>query len=141
MSDLTTEIKLSAEATVALIGERPSGPLDFSETSLSSVEAILEEASQYYDDPRAPEAENLVAGLGNYILEVARREFGGVYYWAENNQPVLVVGEPLYHVAIMSWDKVTGRLGGDVADNIPFFYAGFASRAREQRPGDWVLYV
>ena len=141
MSDLTTDIKLSAEATVALIGERPSGPLDFSEASLSVVEAILDEASQYYDDPRAPEAENLVTGLGNYILEVARRNHGDIYRWMPPGQPVLVFGEPSCHIAITTWEKVRGRLSGDLADNIPFFYEGFAERARKAEPGTNVVLV
>jgi hypothetical protein len=54
---------------------------------------------------------------------------------------VLVVGEPSFHVAMISWDKVRGRLNGDEADNIPFFYAGFAKRVREAEPGNHVPYV
>jgi hypothetical protein len=54
---------------------------------------------------------------------------------------VLVVGEPSFHVAMIAWDKVRGRLKGDEADNIPFFYAGFAKCVREAEPGSHVLYV
>ena len=49
--------------------------------------------------------------------------------------------EPAYHVAFMTWDKVRGRLGGDLADNLPFFYDGFAERARQAAPGTRALYV
>jgi hypothetical protein len=45
----------------------------------------------------------------------------------------LVVGEPAFRVAIMTWDKVRGQLSGDPADNIPFFYTGFAERVRRGR--------
>lgn len=44
-------------------------------------------------------------------------------------------------VAIIAWDKVRGRVGGDEGDNIPFFYPGFADRARKAKPGDDALYV
>ena len=53
---------------------------------------------------------------------------------------LLVVGEPKFHVAIMTFDKVRGRLGGDDADNIPFFYEGFAARIRSAKRGTKALY-
>jgi len=56
-------------------------------------------------------------------------------------RPVLIVGEPEFRVAMIAWDKVRGRLSGDKADNIPFFYAGFAERVRGAQPGDDALYV
>jgi hypothetical protein len=79
---------------------------------------------------------------GCYILEVARRAHGGTFYWHEARaQPVLVVGEPAYHVALLTWDRVRRRLAGDPADNIPFLYAGFAERVRRAVAGDQATYV
>jgi hypothetical protein len=57
------------------------------------------------------------------------------------NAPVLVVGEPAFRVALLTWDRVRARLSGDAADNIPFFYAGFAERVRQGEPGSDVLFV
>ena len=75
-------------------------------------------------------------------LEVARREFGGDYFWSDEKiQPVLVVGEPDFHVALMTWNKVRGRMSGDPADNIPFVYTGFKDRVRRGEPGTDALYV
>jgi hypothetical protein len=54
---------------------------------------------------------------------------------------VLVVGDPVCHIGLHATDKVRGRLGGDTADNIPFFYSGFAARARRREPGDEATYV
>lgn len=54
---------------------------------------------------------------------------------------VIVVGEPEFHVAIITWDKVAGRLSGDPADNIPFFFAGFTERVRAAVPGDRAIFV
>jgi hypothetical protein len=42
---------------------------------------------------------------------------------------------------MITWDKVAGRLKGDKADSIPFFWQGFAERARERKPGTDVLFV
>ena len=80
--------------------------------------------------------------FGCYVLEVARREFGGRYLWHnELQQPVLVAGEPQVHVAMVAWSKVQGRLAGDEADNISFFYSGFAERVTNAQAGTHVLYV
>lgn len=54
---------------------------------------------------------------------------------------MLVVGEPEYHVALLAADKVRGRVLGDEADNIPFFYEGFAARVRSATPGLHIIYV
>ncbi|MCR8959735.1 hypothetical protein M0765_018920 [Variovorax sp. S2] len=104
------------------------------------MEEILAEAAHQSLKSQAREA--LVELLGCYILEVGFREFGGKWSWYEKGtQPVLVVGEPEFHVAMMSFDKVRGRLSGDVGDNIPFFYAGFSERARSAEPGVRATYV
>jgi hypothetical protein len=121
---------------------RGRGELDFSEASLSVVEEMVEEAAAFFEEMRPQQRDILAQDFGCYILEVARREFGERYAWFEQReQPVLVVGEPAFRVALMTWDKVRGRLSGDPADNIPFFYTGFAERVRCAEPGIDVLYV
>jgi hypothetical protein len=68
--------------------------------------------------------------------------FGGEYRWIGHGQhPVLLVGEPLFHLALTTWAKVRSWLMGDTADNIPFHMEGSFSRARQGRPGDRVLFV
>jgi hypothetical protein len=52
-----------------------------------------------------------------------------------------VVGEPKFHVALLAFDKVRGRLGGDKADNIPFFYEGFSQRVVAASPGTHATYL
>ena len=143
MSDgLTQEVARAAEQLIATLHERTSGSLDYSEASLAAIEELLDEASNFADDMSPEQLQGLAQDFGCYILEVARREFGGRYAWFEQrDQPVLVVGEPAFRVALLAWDKVKGRLSGDKADNIPFFYSGFAERARRAAPGDDVLYV
>ena len=103
---------------------------------------VLNEASQYVDDMDQDNIDALVQLLGSYILSVAHRAHGGTFYWHEqHHQPVLVVGEPDRHIALMTFSKVRLRLGGDKADDIPFFYQGFAARVGSGSPGTRVLYV
>jgi hypothetical protein len=42
---------------------------------------------------------------------------------------------------MVTFDKVRGRLSGDLGDNIPFFYEGFSERVRNATPGTSALYV
>ncbi len=112
------------------------GLLDF---KLSLVEQMLAEAHQYVGELGATEIDGLVGSLGNYLLESVRRAKGGTYKWfADKRQPVLIVGEPDFHVALATWDKVRGRLMSDVGDNIPFHMSGFLDCAHQARPGDRV---
>lgn len=142
MTTLAEDIRSSAEKAAKAFERRSGGNLDYTEASLKLIEEMLEEAADFTPDMSPEIIQNLVENFGCYILEVGRNEFGGAYRWHEGrDQPVLVVGEPGFHVAMITWDKVRGRLNGDEADNIPFFYAGFAKRAREAEPGSHVLYV
>lgn len=142
MDDMTQQVVDAAQKAVGLCGSRPSGELDFTEASLAIVEEMLAEAAPFASELPPGQLLGLVQQFGCYILEVGRREFGGRYLWHdERDQPVLVVGEPKCRIAMIAWDKVRGRVGGDEGDNIPFFYAGFAERARKAKPGDDALYV
>src|SRR5262245_6906641 len=121
---------------------RHGGGLDYSEASLALVEEMLAEAAGFAAEMTADQPDLLAQDFGCYLLEVGRRAFGGRSCWFDRrDQPVLVVGEPTCRVALLAWDKVRGRLSGDEGDNIPFFFAGFAERARRAEPGSDVLFV
>ena len=142
MADIADEIASEAENAAALCEYHSGTALDYSEASLVHVEKTLADAEQWRGEFPQDRLENVIVSIGCYILEVGRREFGGRYMWHdERNQPVLVVGEPTFRVAIITQDKVRGRLGGDPADNIPFFYSGFAELARTAAPGTDALCV
>lgn len=142
MDELVVQIARSAEKAVAMSKGRGDRELDYSEASLAVVEEMIAEAGQWFSEMTPGQVTTLVQDFGCYILEVGRCEFGGRYQWHEGrDQPVLVVGEPSCRVAMIAWDKVRGRLGGDEGDNIPFFFAGFAERARRAEPGTDALYV
>jgi hypothetical protein len=118
------------------------GVLDYSEASIQVVENILAMASTHVPQMQKQAVDGLVEVFGCYVLEVGRRQFGGRYCWdGQSNQPVLVVGEPNFRIAMMTFDRVQSRLRGNPEDHIPFFFEGFAGRVRKAQPGEDSLYV
>lgn len=142
MSKLAAEVAASAEEAVQQLRARSGEPLDYSPASLQAIEEILAEASAYYLEIPNHQLDFLVQGVGCYILCVAHRQFGGRFYWhREREQPMLMVGEPERNIAMVTWDKVRGRLQGDVGDHIPYFYEGFAERVATAPAGDSAIFV
>jgi hypothetical protein len=142
MNAIQEEVVSAADRAVASLQGRAGGRLDFSVASLAAVDEMLAEASAYVADLDEAVVTGLVQQLGCYVLEVGRRAFGGEYFWhEEGEQPILVVGEPAAHVAMMAWSKVVGRLTGDEGDDIVFFFEGFAAKAATPEPGSRVLFL
>ena len=142
MNPIHEEVLATAGRAVAALQERAGGRLDGSVASLEVVDEMLVDVSEYVADLDEAVVTNLVQQLGCYVLEVGRRAFGGEYFWhEEGEQPVLVVGEPDAHVALMTWSKVTGRITGDAGDDIVFFFDGFARKAGQPEPGSNVLFL
>jgi hypothetical protein len=138
-NDFARQITGFAEQAVDASRHRSGGVLDYSEASLKIVEEMLEEISQ---TGAGAQAESVATVFSSYILEVGRRQFGGRYSWYEKgNQPVLVVGEPRFRIAIITLDRVRSRIGGNREDNIPFFFEGFSSSVRKAKPGDDSFHV
>jgi len=136
---ITAEEHVSQRAAEFVDGV-PSAALDYSEESLGRVTAVLLGMAEMFPDGQFPAA--LVEDASSYVLEVARREFGGVFkYHGPTEQLVLVTGMPDYEVSITGKTKVVGLLSGDQADDLAFHYAGFAQRARSAKPGDAVMFV
>jgi hypothetical protein len=137
--DFAKQVAGFAEQAVDAARDRGRGVLDYSEESLKIVEDMLEEISV---SGAGAKAESMATIFGSYILEVGRRQFGGRYCWYQKgNQPVLVVGEPRFRIAIITLDRVRSRMRGDRADNIPFFFDGFSSGVRKAKPGDSSFHV
>jgi hypothetical protein len=142
MNAILEEVATAAERAVVSLQARAGARLDYSIASLAAVDEMLVEVSEYVVDLDEAVVTGLVQQLGCYVLEVGRKAFGGEYFWHdEGEQPILVVGEPAAHVAMMTWSKVVGRLTGDVEDDIPFFFNGFAEKAAQPEPGSNVLFL
>ncbi len=139
---IATEVAAAAARAVGALQARAGGRLDYSVASLGAVDEMLAEVAHYVSELDEAVVTGLVQQVGCYVLEVARKACGGTYYWhQEGEQPVLVVGEPEAHVALMTWSKVVGRMTGDAADDIVFFFQGFADKALFPEAGSSVLYV
>jgi hypothetical protein len=142
MDDLARDIAEAAADAVAVCEYLRGEPPDYSAASLAAVDEALAEAAGWDDELTPEQLRNFARSFGCYVLEVARREFGGGYRWdRQRDAPVLVVGEPAFRVALFTWDQVRGRLSGDPGCNITFLYAGFAERVRQAGPGTDALYV
>jgi hypothetical protein len=142
VDDLAQDIADAAEDAVAVCEHLRGEPPDYSEASLAAVEETLAEAAGWEDELTPDQLRNFAQSFGCYVLEVARRAFGGRYCWHEQRDaPILVVGEPAFRVALLTWDQVRGRLAGDPGCSIRFLYSGFAERIQRAEPGTDVLYA
>ena len=102
---------------------RDKGNFDYSINSLVEVDDLLDEISDYVMDEDA--IYNIYTMIGSYVFETARRNYGGKYYWMQDEQqPILVIGEPDFSVSIRAWEKVKSRVEKGVEDNIPFYIKG-----------------
>lgn len=100
------------------------GNFDFSVLSLHEVDVILDELCEYELDHDT--LDSVSSMVGSYIFEVARRNYGGKYYWVqEREQPVLVTGEPEFSISIFAFDKVRGRIQNGKEDDIPYYFDGY----------------
>lgn len=130
--------RLAAEAVQ--LGGALGKTLDFSEASVDTVERLLAQIAPEFPHLSEAAQDLTIERFGCYLLEVGRKAFGGRLLWEPERQvPVLVVGEPDCRIAVITWDKVRARLAGDEADNIVFFWAGFATRAKKRTAGSDVL--
>ena len=132
-ASLEADVVATAERAASTYCQMNLGDLDFREKSLVVVDAILVTLGTY--GLAEGEIGICAQDLGCYVLEVARRTLGGSYAWVEKwKAPVLVVGEPESQIALATWDKAAGRIGGNLEDSMAFLYGGFAERARSHEP-------
>lgn len=108
--------------------------LDFSIKSLNTVDQILEDASEFYDEMNEDQKRNIISKTGSYVFEVARQNFGGKYFWYNDlNQPILVTGQPEFEMSLLAFEKIKGRLENGIEDNIPFFFEGYIDGVKNKR--------
>src|SRR5690606_37588944 len=120
LDDFTKDMIKSANFCVESYADK-FGKLDFSVNSLKVIDDMLEEASDFYEEMNDNQRQNLINTVGSYVFEVARKNYGGRYFWYDKlNQPILVTGQPEFEVSILVFDKVKGRLENGKEDNIPF---------------------
>lgn len=127
---LEQDIRSTAESFTTNFSDR--GNFDFSVESLKHVDDLLDEISDFEIDEDHLESISSMAGC--YIFEVARRNYGGRYYWDQDRkQPVLVTGEPDFSVSILAFEKVKGRVQNGKEDSIPFYFDGYIEAVKKGR--------
>lgn len=116
--------------------------LNFSVESLKAVDNILEEVIEFKEEMNEGQINNVIQTVGAYIFEVARKNFGGRYFWYDHlNQPILVTGQPNFEISLLAFEKVKGRIQNGKEDNIPFFFQGYVERVTKAKPGDKAMIV
>ncbi|MCC9043212.1 hypothetical protein LNQ81_11080 [Myroides sp. M-43] len=89
------------------------------------MDRILEGVAVYFDKMEEEGQKGLTEAIGAYVFEVAKRNFGGRYYWYDDlNQPIFVTGQPKFEASLLAFEKVKGRIKNGYEDNIPFFFEG-----------------
>lgn len=122
MSRLQEDIISTAENFTINFADK--GNFDYSIESLAKVDELLDELSDFLMDEDA--MYNVSTMVGAYIFETARRNYGGEYFWIEDEeQPILMAGGDKFEVSIKAWEKVQARLENGEEDNIPFYIAGY----------------
>src|SRR5215203_2874305 len=71
----------NAERFVQSFNEKYDGAFDYSENSLEALDELIESFADFADEIDEEMKSDLIAQAGSYILEVARRNFGGRYFW------------------------------------------------------------
>ena len=142
VNDLHVEVNRMADEALEILRASTGSPPDFSRASLAVVDAALEEASAHPDDFTKDQSMKLVQRLGCYFLEVLRREVGGTYKWyRDGGQPALVIGEPQFHISIIAWERVAGRLAGNKGDSVVLYFEAVLQHVRAAKPGTRAIYA
>lgn len=141
IDDFTKQVIEESLDFIKLFKERYIG-LDFTVESLKKVDAILEDVAEFQEDMEEVQVKTIIQKTSAYIFEVARRNYGGKYYWYEQlAQPILVTGQPDFEISLLALEKVKGRLKNGKEDNIPYFFQGYVDRVKKAKPGDKAMIV
>lgn len=126
-----------AEKIVRAFDAKYYGAFDYSVRSLNVLDSLIEDFSDFADASDEELIEDFCVQAGSYILEVARRNYGGTYFWEDHlNQPMLKTGLPNFEITILTFEKVKNRIVNGDEDNIPYFFKGYSERVRKAVKGD-----
>lgn len=132
----------NAEKIVRAFNSKYDGAFDYSIRSLNVLDSLIEDFSDFADLSDEEIIEDFCAQAGSYILEVARRSYGGVYFWEDAlKQPMLKTGLPEFEISILTFEKVKNRIVNGDEDNIPYFFKGYSECVRRAEKGNVVTFV
>ena len=129
--EFANDIKANAEALVNQFSSVEG--LDFSVDSLHLLDEVIAENTAFYKEGDDETKRIMVMKIGSYVFEVARRNFGGRYFWYDRlSQPILVTGRPEFEMSLLAYEKVKGRFENGAEDNIPFFFGGYVDGVKNK---------
>lgn len=132
----------NAEKIVRAFNTKYDGAFDYSIRSLNVLDSLIEDFSDFADFSDEEIIDDFCAQAGSYILEVARRNYGGVYFWEDKmEQPMLKTGLPDFEISILTFEKVKNRIVNGDEDNIPYFFKGYSDCVRKAEKGSAVTFV
>ena len=141
LDEFTKQMVEESLQFIDLFKERFIG-LDFTVKSLIIVDTILEEVADFQVEMDEMQRKTIIQKTASYIFEVARKNYGGRYYWYDQlTQPILVTGQPDFEISLLALEKVKGRLKNGKEDNIPYFFQGYVERVVNAKPGDKAMIV
>ena len=141
LDEFTKQMVEESLQFIDLFKERFIG-LDFTVKSLTIVDTILEEVADFQVEMDEMQRKTIIQKTASYIFEVARKNYGGRYYWYDQlTQPILVTGQPDFEISLLALEKVKGRLKNGKEDNIPYFFQGYVERVVNAKPGDKAMIV
>jgi hypothetical protein len=106
------------------------------------LDSLIEDFSDFTDRSDEELIADFCAQAGSYILEVARRNYGGVYFWEDRlKQPMLKSGLPDFEISILAFEKVKNRIINGGEDNIPYFFKGYSECIRKAEKGDSMIFM
>ncbi len=130
MGQLMDDIVNTAKNFAKNFGEE----FDYSVESLADVDGLLDEIREAELELDEDMIYDIYAMTGCYVFETARRNYGGTYYWLQDEQqPVLIAGEPDFSVSVRAWQKVKGYLENGAEDSLSFYIAGYKEHIEKGR--------
>lgn len=121
-SAIGKQIKLRAEEFVITYGVHYKG-LDYSVQSINVLDRLLCDITPNWGEMSADIKHEVITNASSYVLWVIKQQCGGSFYWSEQRlQPVLVIGEPNYRVALMAQDRVKNKVEKTDAPGIILLY-------------------
>jgi hypothetical protein len=140
--EFISKATINAEKIVRAFNSKYDGAFDYSIRSLNVLDSLIEDFSDFADLSDEEMIDDFCAQTGSYILEVARRTYGGVYFWEDRlEQPLLKTGLPNFEISILTFGKVKNRIVNGDEDNIPYFFKGYSERVRNAKNGEVVTFV
>lgn len=130
-----------AERIVRAFNPKYDGAFDYSIRSLNVLDSLIEDYADFSDPSDDEMIYDFCVQAGSYILEVARRNFGGVYFWEDDlKQPMLKTGFPDFEITLLTFNKVRNRILNGEEHNIPYFFKRYSDKVRKSQKGEQITF-